>query len=78
MEIVKIKVGSRLNVDIKANVPALKAPPIKSTVVRKGTRMHIGHDGKEYLADMYDKMFTPGKPGKVLPKKLSNPVYSLR
>jgi len=56
-------------VEIRAEVPMLVKPIILKEYWYDGTRMYKGVDGKTYIADVLDKMFSPAVKLKVLPER---------
>lgn len=44
-------------IEFKADVPLVKAPRISATKVIDGITYYFGENGKQYIADLYDKYF---------------------
>ena len=47
----------RGEVDFRASVPFVQAPKIVKEKVVKGIKYYLGDNGKQYIADLYDKYF---------------------
>ena len=48
-------------IEFKADVPLVKAPKISATTVIDGITYYLGENGKQYIADLYDKYFKTAK-----------------
>ena len=57
MLIIKNTLGSKGHDTIIAEVPFVKAPKIKASETIEGTTYYLGENGKQYIADLYDKYF---------------------
>ena len=61
MLIIKNTLGSKGHDTIIAEVPFIKAPKIVKEKVVKGIKYYLGENGKQYIADLYDKYFKTAK-----------------
>ena len=61
MLIIKNTLGSKGHDTIIAEVPFVKAPKISATKVIDGITYYFGDNGKQYIADLYDKYFKSAK-----------------
>lgn len=57
MTIIKNEHGYKGQLDFHADVPLIKAPKIISEKMLHGVRYYFTDNGKQFLADTYDKMF---------------------
>lgn len=57
MTTIKNKHGHKGEVDFRADVPMIIAPKVKAEKVIKGVRYYFTENGKQFIADIYDKMF---------------------
>ncbi len=57
MTTIKNENGHKGSIDFHAEVPVTVAPKVKAEKVIKGVRYYFTENGKQFIADMYDKAF---------------------